>query len=210
VATEANWYPDPTGGHQLRYWDGNVWTAHVSDNGVTGQAAMQPPPLPVAATTSTKPWYKRPVPLMAIGAAAVIVIAVAANAGGGGSGGSTTFPVSNLAAAELETGSFFDPGITQLGSFDVVAGIPGCDADVALSLMQGADTDWPTAIKVPYEKVIADIQREQVACANTDQAAFASANDDAAADLTAAGRAWDAAHCKVDDVFAESPTATCK
>ena len=30
----ANWYPDPTGSHQLRYWDGNSWTAHVSDSGV--------------------------------------------------------------------------------------------------------------------------------------------------------------------------------
>ena len=71
--------------------------------------------------------------------------------------------------------------------------------------MESADTDWPPAIKVPYEKVIADLQREQVACANIDQAAFMSANNDAVADLAAAGRAWDAAHCKVDDVFAESP-----
>ena len=30
----AAWHPDPTGRHQLRYWDGSTWTAHVSDNGV--------------------------------------------------------------------------------------------------------------------------------------------------------------------------------
>ena len=30
----ANWYPDPTGSHQLRYWDGNSWTGYVSDAGV--------------------------------------------------------------------------------------------------------------------------------------------------------------------------------
>jgi hypothetical protein len=29
----ADWYPDPAGGHQLRYWDGTRWTAHVSDDG---------------------------------------------------------------------------------------------------------------------------------------------------------------------------------
>src|SRR5690606_1016362 len=25
----ANWYPDPTGGQFLRYWDGSVWTGHT-------------------------------------------------------------------------------------------------------------------------------------------------------------------------------------
>ena len=34
--TPANWYPDTTGRHQLRYWDGTRWTEHVSDNGVSG------------------------------------------------------------------------------------------------------------------------------------------------------------------------------
>ncbi len=27
------WAPDPTGRHQLRYWDGKAWTDHVSDQG---------------------------------------------------------------------------------------------------------------------------------------------------------------------------------
>ena len=34
--TPANWYDDPTGRHQHRYWDGNAWTSHVSDNGIQG------------------------------------------------------------------------------------------------------------------------------------------------------------------------------
>lgn len=29
----AGWADDPTGRHQHRYWDGNAWTANVSDNG---------------------------------------------------------------------------------------------------------------------------------------------------------------------------------
>jgi uncharacterized protein YxjI len=33
VTTPANWYPDPTGRHQLRYWDGAAWTDHVATNG---------------------------------------------------------------------------------------------------------------------------------------------------------------------------------
>ena len=29
----AGWHPDPTGRHELRYWDGRQWTADVSDAG---------------------------------------------------------------------------------------------------------------------------------------------------------------------------------
>ena len=38
----ASWHPDPMGRHQLRYWDGKVWTDHVSDNGVQATDALQP------------------------------------------------------------------------------------------------------------------------------------------------------------------------
>ncbi len=30
-----NWYPDPSGRAQARYWDGRMWTAHVVSDGVT-------------------------------------------------------------------------------------------------------------------------------------------------------------------------------
>ena len=33
----ANWFPDPTGRHEWRYWDGRTWTADVSDSGTTAQ-----------------------------------------------------------------------------------------------------------------------------------------------------------------------------
>ena len=32
----ARWAADPYGRHEMRYWDGAAWTAHVSDAGVTG------------------------------------------------------------------------------------------------------------------------------------------------------------------------------
>jgi uncharacterized protein YxjI len=41
--TPANWYPDPKGRHQLRYWDGRSWTEHVSTNGVTSVDQLEPP-----------------------------------------------------------------------------------------------------------------------------------------------------------------------
>ena len=40
--TPANWYPDSTGRHQMRYWDGTGWTEHVSDNGIQGVDPLQP------------------------------------------------------------------------------------------------------------------------------------------------------------------------
>ena len=34
------WYPDPAGGQRYRYWDGNAWSDH------TTQDPREPPPLP--------------------------------------------------------------------------------------------------------------------------------------------------------------------
>ena len=45
------WLPDPAGLHQLRWWDGTVWTEHVSDNGTQSIDPMEstsPPPPPSA------------------------------------------------------------------------------------------------------------------------------------------------------------------
>ncbi len=33
----ADWYPDPHGRHELRYWDGGTWSDHVSNGGVTAK-----------------------------------------------------------------------------------------------------------------------------------------------------------------------------
>jgi uncharacterized protein YxjI len=36
----ADWYPDPLGRHEYRYWDGAQWTEHVSSH---GRQAVDPP-----------------------------------------------------------------------------------------------------------------------------------------------------------------------
>jgi hypothetical protein len=41
VQQPAAWHPDPTGRHQLRYWDGSIWTPHVADNGVSATDPLQ-------------------------------------------------------------------------------------------------------------------------------------------------------------------------
>ena len=44
--TAAAWHPDPTGRHELRYWDGSQWTEHVSDGGTVSVAPLTPPEEP--------------------------------------------------------------------------------------------------------------------------------------------------------------------
>jgi hypothetical protein len=39
----ANWYPDPKGEAELRYWDGNQWTEHTH-SGQPAAAPAEPPP----------------------------------------------------------------------------------------------------------------------------------------------------------------------
>jgi hypothetical protein len=34
-AAPAGWYADPSGRHQMRYWDERQWTEHVGDGGAT-------------------------------------------------------------------------------------------------------------------------------------------------------------------------------
>lgn len=51
AAVAAAWMPDPSGRHQVRYWDGAVWTDFVSD---AGQASVDPL-CDVASTPVDKP-----------------------------------------------------------------------------------------------------------------------------------------------------------
>lgn len=38
----ANWYPDPTKRHDLRYWDGNLWTDHVVTQHIQAMDPLNP------------------------------------------------------------------------------------------------------------------------------------------------------------------------
>lgn len=46
----ANWYPDPLGRNELRYWNGDDWTEHVSNQGETSVDPLdQATPVPTGA-----------------------------------------------------------------------------------------------------------------------------------------------------------------
>jgi hypothetical protein len=49
AAADPDWYPDPTGRYEQRYWDGSHWTEHVT---VAGQQGVDPlPEEPVGGAT---------------------------------------------------------------------------------------------------------------------------------------------------------------
>jgi hypothetical protein len=49
----AAWYPDPSGRHQFRYWQGQSWTDAVADGGRTSSDPL-PPVVPDAGTTDAQ------------------------------------------------------------------------------------------------------------------------------------------------------------
>jgi len=53
------WHPDPSGRHELRYWDGSRWSEHVSDS---GQVAVDDLSAPSPTTTSPEPTLVAPPP----------------------------------------------------------------------------------------------------------------------------------------------------
>lgn len=86
----AGWQPDPTGRHELRYWDGSKWTDDVSSRGLQGKDDLSTAPPAVAPTatlptvTSEKTRSKLPLVIGGIGAA-LVLLTVGAALGGGGS-----------------------------------------------------------------------------------------------------------------------------
>ena len=46
TSSPANWYPDPTGRHEHRYYDGSAWTDHVATAGIQSTAPVDAPPEP--------------------------------------------------------------------------------------------------------------------------------------------------------------------
>ena len=53
--TPDGWYPDPSGRHQLRRWEGGLWAEWVSSWGQVGTEAIPPPPSTGGGTLTTEP-----------------------------------------------------------------------------------------------------------------------------------------------------------
>jgi hypothetical protein len=55
LGTAAKWLPDPTRRHDLRYWNGHDWTAHVADDGKATSDPVTPPSTVLTAAASPSP-----------------------------------------------------------------------------------------------------------------------------------------------------------
>jgi uncharacterized protein YxjI len=104
----ADWYPDPSGRHELRYYDGNQWTEHVSSGGRQSVEPLTPGAVPVAGSNPGKVQKQ---------------VANAGVAAGAVSGGGTIFTepvlVVNQKAKLIEVNNeyaIFDQHGTQIGA----------------------------------------------------------------------------------------------
>lgn len=58
TSAPANWYADPSGRFELRYWDGAAWTDHVASGGRQEVSPLAPPPpLPTTEVAVTSPTH---------------------------------------------------------------------------------------------------------------------------------------------------------
>ena len=136
--TGAGWQSDPTGRHELRWFDGAGWTDQVADGGVTATDPMGPvaPVAPVANAAdpaAPAPQSGRKVPLVV---AAVVVVALGAVAFavlGGGDDGLSDDELSDLAEEALDDVDLPNGGDLDIGdeafSFECAAEVAGLDED---------------------------------------------------------------------------------
>ena len=107
--TPADWYPDPGGTHEHRYWDGAQWSEHVSDHG-----RQSVDPLTDRGTVPTTPENAEKIQNQVAGKAGVSSGAV-----GGGTLFSEPVLVVNQKAKLIEVNTeyaVYDQNGTQLGA----------------------------------------------------------------------------------------------
>ena len=73
VTAAAGWFDDPTGAHEMRYWDGDEWTDHVADGGVSFRSpsrgaptAAVPAPAIGTPLPRSRPLFKTPLLILLV------------------------------------------------------------------------------------------------------------------------------------------------
>jgi hypothetical protein len=134
VAGEPAWLPDPTGRHELRWFDGTAFTANVSDGGVTSvegtDASTANPALP--ADVTGRKAGKLPVILAAVGAFVVVLALLVLLRDDDGSGGTGEFSgeVTGRHRVRVAAGHAIVVTVDPAGDLDAVVGFEVDDDDL--------------------------------------------------------------------------------
>jgi len=147
----AGWHPDPVGGHELRYWDGAIWTDHVSDDGVetTGPLDQSPSLSGQEAHTATntnvggtgkRPFYLNKAWWLAGVAVVAVLVIVAATRGGSDHAATATVPGG---ATAVNVAAFCRDYITVVQDYQATSTVEGDD----LTLLAKAQAEAPDAVK---------------------------------------------------------------
>jgi hypothetical protein len=146
------WHRDPSGRHQLRWWDGNAFTDQVADGGVTSTDPGTGPAPPTApsnlalpADASGRRASKLPIILAAVGAFVVVLGLLAVLAGdddGDGTGsfeGAVTEDEDGRHDVAVSGGTVVVVEVEPSSDFDVVVGfeLSDDDADLVVDLYEG-------------------------------------------------------------------------
>jgi len=97
----ADWYPDPDGRHQLRYWNGSAWTEHVSDQGQQSTDAYSG-----GMPTESSDWTRPDSP--------DDPTADVEEGGRGSFGDGVSAPLYEFQASKLKTGRWFTPNVIRV------------------------------------------------------------------------------------------------
>jgi hypothetical protein len=195
--TAAGWQPDPFGRHELRYWDGTTWTAHVSNNGVASSDSPFPSPqqgivaAAMAAPTVVAPAILQPSnnadppkqskqKWILIGAVAVVAIIVIAVVAGGSDDSDASFKIRIADQAVFESTDYGT--LDQLGNETNAPSV--CD-NAAQSLQQasGIIASWSTPLKNAWNAAEGHFETAITACKAGDGQAMVRAYNRAESSL---------------------------
>ena len=135
----AGWYPDPSGKHQHRWWDGARWTEQVGDAGAAGVD----PPLPPAPPVSPSPAPRRSNNGAFVAVAVVIAVIAAVVAAFALLGGGDDGPASEGGGGRGDSlaGAYVVEGTNPNGTgYRGTAEITGDDPDYRISWVTGGST----------------------------------------------------------------------
>ena len=175
----AGWQPDPFGRHELRYWDGKTWTAHVSNKGLASSDSPFPSPQPNAvAAAIAPPEVVRPAVvqpsinaytpnqskgkwILIGGLAVVVIIVIAVVAGGSDDSGGGSFKMRIADQAVFESVDYGT--LDQLGNETNAPAV--CD-NAAQSLQQATAiiASWSTPLKNAWNVAEGHFETAITAC----------------------------------------------